>query len=91
MVYVVGHDPDMFAQGMEKASGAPKSLVMRYAQRKLEECNEGLTRLSKKRNGEVVIAEGCDHFVQNDGPEIVVGLIRENMGEVGAEGCSNGR
>jgi len=84
VVYVVGHDPDTFAEGTEKAFGAPKSLVMRYAQRNWEEYNEGLTRLSKKGKSEVVIAEGCDHFVQRDGPEIVAGLIREMIAEVGA-------
>jgi len=82
VVYVVGHDPDTFAEGTEKMFGAPQSLVKRYAQTKWDEYNEGLARLSKRGKGKVVIAEGCDHFVQKDGPGIVAGLIGEMISQV---------
>jgi len=84
VVYVVGHDPDTFAEGTQKMFGAPQSLVKRYAQTKWNEYNEGLTKLSKRGKGEVVIAEGCDHFVQRDGPGIVARLIWEMVAEVAA-------
>ena len=84
VIYVVGHDPETFAEGAQKMFGAPQSLVKRYAQTKWDEYNEGLTKLSKRGKGEVVIAEGCDHFVQRDGPGIVAGLIWEMVAEVAA-------
>jgi len=48
VVYVVGHNSETFAEGTQKMSGAPKSLVKRYAQMKWDEYNPGLTRLSKR-------------------------------------------
>jgi pimeloyl-ACP methyl ester carboxylesterase len=76
---VVGHDAEMFVESNSKMSGAPKSLLLRYPQKVWEEYNQGLLGISRRGRGGVVVAKGCDHFVQRDDPELVAGYIQDMM------------
>lgn len=82
VLYVVGHDPEVFAQSMEMNFGCPQSLCLRYAQKAWAGYNRGLTELSSRSRKEVIIAKGADHFIQKDKPELVAKLIVEMMDEL---------
>ena len=70
---VVGHDWETFAeQSYTGVLHTPKILTMTYMNPKWQKYNDGLTQITddEKAIGPVV-AVGCGHFVQKDGPGFV--------------------
>lgn len=70
---VVGHDWETFAeQSYQGSLHTPKLLTMTYANVAWQKYNEGLTKITDadKAIGPI-IAVGCGHFVQKDGPGFV--------------------
>jgi pimeloyl-ACP methyl ester carboxylesterase len=70
---VCGHDWETFAeQGYTGSLHTPKVLTMTYANPYWQKYNEGLVKITNEGKGVgPIIAVGCGHFVQKDGPEFV--------------------
>ncbi|KAF2657239.1 hypothetical protein K491DRAFT_342024 [Lophiostoma macrostomum CBS 122681] len=70
---IVGHDWAEFAsQGLTGSLHTPKALTMTYMNPAWQSYNEGLVRITDEgRAIGPLIAVGCGHFVQRDGPGFV--------------------
>lgn len=70
---VVGHDWETFAEQSYLGSlHTPKILTMTYANPVWQKYNEGLVKITDEDRGiGPIIAVGCGHFVQKDGPGFV--------------------
>ncbi|KAH7117795.1 Alpha/Beta hydrolase protein [Dendryphion nanum] len=70
---VVGHDWETFAdQSFQGSLHTPRRLTMTYANPAWQKYNEGLTRITDEDKAiGPLIAVGCGHFVQKDGPGFV--------------------
>jgi pimeloyl-ACP methyl ester carboxylesterase len=70
---VVGHDWETFAQqSLTGSLRTPKILTMTYANPAWRRYNEGLVKITDEgRAIGPIVAVGCGHFIQNDGPEFV--------------------
>jgi pimeloyl-ACP methyl ester carboxylesterase len=70
---VCGHDWETFAEQSYTGSlHTPKILTMTYANPLWQKYNEGLTKITDEAKAVgPLIAVGCGHFVQKDGPEYV--------------------
>lgn len=76
-IAVVGHDPEKFAEDSRIGKlHAPKALTNTYVNPVWAEYNEGLLRLTDAHiDDNVIIAEGCGHFIQTDDPSLVSRLV----------------
>ncbi|ORX96434.1 Alpha/Beta hydrolase protein [Clohesyomyces aquaticus] len=72
---VVGHDWETFAdQSFTGSLNTPRALTMTYANPAWQKYNEGLTRITSEGKAiGPIVAIGCGHFVQRDGPGFVAG------------------
>jgi hypothetical protein len=70
---VCGHDWETFAEQSYTGSlHTPKVLTMTYANPYWQKYNEGLVKITDEAKAVgPLIAVGCGHFVQKDGPEFV--------------------
>ncbi|KAF2248228.1 hypothetical protein BU26DRAFT_565633 [Trematosphaeria pertusa] len=70
---VVGHDWETFAeQSYTGILHTPKILTMTYANPAWQKYNEGLVKITDEENAiGPIVAVGCGHFVQKDGPGFV--------------------
>ncbi|KAI1798941.1 alpha/beta-hydrolase [Daldinia bambusicola] len=89
-VTVVGHDPEVFAEeGWRGSMRVPKGLTNAYVNPVWARYNAGLARLtSKDKAWGPVIAAGCGHFIQKDGPGLVAGLTDQLLRKIEADGAA---
>ncbi|TVY20023.1 hypothetical protein LARI1_G000982 [Lachnellula arida] len=80
---VVGHEPETFAQVSLDMMGTPKSLSMRFTSKYWAEYNQGLTKITDRDTGGVVIAPGCAHFIQKDGPGFLAQEVMSMIKKLG--------
>lgn len=86
-VTVVGHDPETFAEDSWRSMGMRRELTMAFTQPVWEGYNHGLARLTRReRSKGPIVARGCGHFVQRDGPAFVVQELEELVAKVRGEG-----
>ena len=70
---VLGHDFEAFAEESLRTMGTPIGLSMKYSNPIWHKYNQGLALLTdEKLSKGPAQAKGCGHFIQRDGPVIVV-------------------
>ena len=70
---VLGHDFEAFADESLRTMGTPIGLSMKYSNPIWHKYNQGLARLTdEKLSKGPAQAKGCGHFIQRDGPVIVI-------------------
>ena len=70
---VMGHDFEAFAEESLRTMGTPVSLSMKYSNPIWHKYNTGLAQLTVKTKSKGPFqAKDCGHFIQRDGPAIVV-------------------
>lgn len=80
---VVGHDFEAFAQESLRTMGTPISLSMKYSNPIWHKYNKGLAQLTVKTKSKGPFqAKECGHFIQRDGPVIVVDETLELVDKV---------
>ena len=80
---VVGHDFEAFAQESLRTMGTPVGLSMKYSNPMWHKYNKGLAQLTVKTKSKGPFqAKGCGHFIQRDGPAIVIDETLELVDKV---------
>ncbi|KAK0513485.1 hypothetical protein JMJ35_004471 [Cladonia borealis] len=70
---VLGHDFETFADESLRTMGTPIGLSMKYSNPVWHKYNQGLALLTNEKLSKgPAQAKGCGHFIQRDGPVIVV-------------------
>ncbi|TEY36873.1 hypothetical protein BOTCAL_0540g00010 [Botryotinia calthae] len=81
---VIGHDPEPFAEEMWRMLKIPKSTNRKYTQPAWQKYNEGLLNLTDvdRSVNEVLLASGCDHFIQKDNPQFVATQLEDLLSRI---------